>query len=141
MKENIFIKRYVMACAISIVIALVGFISMSTLPVEQYPNIAPPQVSVSTTYTGADPGTIMESVIRPLEEEINGVPGMMYITSKATSTGNVTINVFFEQGTDPDIATVNVQNRVSKGQSSLPSDANTATTSFPTTWTSTSCRV
>jgi len=122
MKENIFIKRYVMACAISIVIALVGFISMSTLPVEQYPNIAPPQVSVSTTYTGADPGTIMESVIRPLEEEINGVPGMMYITSKATSTGNVTINVFFEQGTDPDIATVNVQNRVSKGQSSLPSD-------------------
>jgi hydrophobe/amphiphile efflux-1 (HAE1) family protein len=111
-----------MACAISIVIALVGFISMSTLPVEQYPDIAPPQVSVATTYTGADPKTIMESVIQPLEEEINGVPGMMYITSKATSSGNVTINVFFEQGTDPDIATVNVQNRVSKGQASLPAD-------------------
>ena len=122
MKNNIFIDRYVMACAISIVIALVGFISMSTLPVEQYPDIAPPQVSVVTSYTGADPNTIMESVIQPLEEEINGVPGMMYITSKATASGNVTINVFFEQGTDPDIATVNVQNRVSKGQASLPSD-------------------
>ena len=111
-----------MACAISIVITLVGFICMSTLPIEQYPNIAPPQVSVTTTYTGADPSTIMKSVIQPLEESINGVDGMMYMSSKATSTGNVSIEVFFKQGTDPDMATVNVQNRVAKAQSQLPSD-------------------
>ena len=122
MKNNIFINRYVMACAISIVIALVGFICMNSLPVEQYPNIAPPQVSVSTSYTGADPNTIMKSVIQPLEESINGVNGMMYMSSKATSTGNVSIDVYFEQGTDPDMATVNVQNRVSKAESQLPSD-------------------
>ena len=111
-----------MACAISIVIALVGFICMNSLPVEQYPNIAPPQVSVTTSYTGADPNTIMKSVIQPLEESINGVNGMMYMSSKATSTGNVSIDVYFEQGTDPDMATVNVQNRVSKAESQLPSD-------------------
>ena len=122
MKNNIFINRYVMACAISIVIALVGFICMNSLPVEQYPSIAPPQVSVTTYYTGADPNTIMKSVIQPLEESINGVNGMMYMSSKATSTGYVSIDVFFEPGTDPDMATVNVQNRVAKAESQLPSD-------------------
>ena len=122
MKNNIFINRCAMACAISIVIALVGFISMNSLPVEQYPNIAPPSVEVSTNYTGADVNTIMKSVIRPLEEEINGVSDMTYMTSKATSTGNVTITVYFKQGTDPDMATVNVQNRVSQAESTLPSD-------------------
>lgn len=111
-----------MACAISIVIALVGFIAMKTLPIEQYPNIAPPQVNVSTVYTGADPATIMKSVISPLEESINGVDHMDYMVSKATSTGNVSIDVYFKQGTDPDMATVNVQNRVSKAQSLLPAD-------------------
>ena len=122
MKNNIFINRYVMACAISIVIALVGYISMNSLSVEQYPSIAPPQVMVSTTYTGADANTIMKSVIQPLEESINGVPGMTYITSKATSEGSVSISVFFEQGTDPDMAAVNVQNRVSKASALLPAD-------------------
>ena len=122
MKNNIFINKYVMACAISIVIALVGYISMNSLAVEQYPDIAPPTVSVSTSYTGADPQTIMESVIQPLEESINGVEDMIYMTSKATSSGNVEISVYFKQGTDPDMATVNVQNRVSKATSSLPSD-------------------
>ena len=122
MKNNIFINRYVMACAISIVIALVGYVSMNSLPIEQYPSIAPPQVSVTTTYTGADPKTIMESVVQPLEESINGVSDMIYMTSKATSSGNVSISVFFEQGTDPDMATVNVQNRVSKAQALLPAD-------------------
>ena len=106
-----------MACAISIVIALVGFISMNSLPIEQYPNIAPPQVSVSTSYTGADPSTIMKSVIQPLEESINGVDGMTYMSSKATSTGNVSIDVYFKQGTDADMATVNVQNRVCRRRS------------------------
>ena len=122
MKNNIFINRYVMACAISIVIALVGYISMNSLSVEQYPSIAPPQVMVTTAYTGADANTIMKSVIQPLEESINGVPNMTYITSKASSSGDVSISVFFKQGTDPDMAAVNVQNRVSKAQALLPAD-------------------
>ena len=124
MKNNIFINRYVMACAISIVIALVGYISMSTLPVEQYPDIAPPTVNVSTSYTGADENTVMKSVIQPLEEAINGVNDMTYMTSKASSNGEVEINVYFKQGTDPDMATVNVQNRVTRAQSLLPADVN-----------------
>ena len=111
-----------MACAISIVIALVGFISMKSLSIEQYPNIAPPQVMVITSYTGADANTIMKSVIQPLEESINGVPGMTYMTSKSSSTGDVSISVFFKQGTDPDMAAVNVQNRVSLAQALLPAD-------------------
>ena len=110
-----------MACAISIVLALVGYIAMNSLPIEQYPNIAPPQVEVTTSYTGADPKTIIQSVISPLEESINGVDGMDYMVSKATSTGDVTVDVYFKQGTDADMATVNVQNRVSKAQSQLPS--------------------
>ena len=122
MKGNIFISKYVMACAISIVIALVGFICMSTLPVEQYPDIAPPTVRVSTTYTGADANTIMKSVIQPLEENINGVPGMTYMTSSASNTGDVSIVVYFEQGTDPDMAAVNVQNRVTRATALLPAD-------------------
>ncbi|MBR4645390.1 MAG: efflux RND transporter permease subunit [Bacteroidaceae bacterium] len=122
MKNNIFINKYVMACAISIVIVLGGFICMNSLSIEQYPNIAPPQVCVTTSYTGADPSTIMKSVIQPLEESINGVDNMTYISSKATSTGNVSIDVYFKQGTDPDMATVNVQNRISKAESQLPSD-------------------
>ena len=111
-----------MACAIAIVIMLVGYISLSTLPVEQYPNIAPPTVEVSTSYSGADANTCMKSVIQPLEEQINGVEDMTYMTCTATSTGDVTIMVYFKQGTDPDIATVNVQNRVQQAQSLLPSD-------------------
>ena len=113
-----------MACAISIVIALVGYISMSTLPVEQYPDIAPPTVNVSTSYTGADENTVMKSVIQPLEEAINGVNDMTYITSKASSNGEVEINIYFKQGADPDMATVNVQNRVTRAQALLPADVN-----------------
>ena len=111
-----------MACAISIVIALVGFICMKSLPIEQYPNIAPPTVLVSTTYSGADPNTVMKSVIQPLEEAINGVSDMTYMTSKATSTGSVSIQVYFKQGTDPDMAAVNVQNRVTRATALLPAD-------------------
>ena len=113
-----------MACAISIVIALVGYISMSTLPVEQYPDIAPPTVVVSTSYSGADENTVMKSVIQPLEEAINGVPDMTYITSKASSNGDAETTVYFKQGTDPDMATVNVQNRVTRTQALLPADVN-----------------
>ena len=120
MKNNIFINKYVMACAISIVIALVGYISMSVLPVEQYPDIAPPTVSVTTSYDGADENTVMKAVIQPLEEAINGVNDMTYITSKASSNGEAEINVYFKQGTDPDMATVNVQNRVTRSLALLP---------------------
>lgn len=122
MKENIFIKRSVMAISIAIVISLVGFICLNSLPVEQYPNIAPPTVEVSTSYSGADANTCMKSVIQPLEEQINGVQDMTYMTATASSTGDVTIMVYFKQGADPDMATVNVQNRVSQAESLLPSD-------------------
>jgi hydrophobe/amphiphile efflux-1 (HAE1) family protein len=122
MKNNIFINKYVMACAISVVIALVGYISMSTLPVEQYPDIAPPTVSITTSYSGADENTVMKSVIQPLEEAVNGVTSMDYMTSKASSNGDVEINVYFKQGTDPDMAAVNVQNRVSGALALLPAD-------------------
>ncbi|MBR6716090.1 MAG: efflux RND transporter permease subunit [Prevotella sp.] len=122
MKNNIFINKYVMACAISIVIALVGYISMNTLPVEQYPDIAPPTVSITTSYSGADENTVMKSVIQPLEEAVNGVTGMTYITSKASSNGDVEISVYFKPGTDADMAAVNVQNRVSGALALLPAD-------------------
>jgi len=122
MKGNIFISKHVMACAIAIVIMLVGYISLNTLSVEQYPDIAPPTVEVTTTYSGADANNCMKSVIQPLEEQINGVEDMTYMTSTATSTGDVTIMVYFKQGTDPNIAAVNVQNRVSQAEALLPSD-------------------
>jgi len=122
MKGNIFIDKNVMAIAIAIVISLVGFICLNTLPVEQYPNIAPPTVDVSTSYSGADANTCMKSVIQPLEEQINGVQDMTYMTATASSTGDVNITVYFKQGTDPDMATVNVQNRVTQAQALLPSD-------------------
>ena len=122
MKGNIFIKRPVMAVSISILILVIGLISLFTLPVEQYPDIAPPTVQVSASYTGADAEAVMNSVIMPLEESINGVENMMYITSTATNAGSATINVYFKQGTDPDMAAVNVQNRVSKAQGLLPAE-------------------
>lgn len=111
-----------MAISISILILIIGLISLVTLPVEQYPDIAPPTVYVSATYTGADANAVMNSVIMPLEEAINGVENMMYITSTATNAGSATIQVYFKQGTDPDMAAVNVQNRVSRAQGLLPAE-------------------
>ena len=122
MKGNIFIKRPVMAISISILILAIGLISLFTLPVEQYPDIAPPTVHVSATYTGADANAVMNSVIMPLEESINGVENMMYMTSTATNAGSATIEVYFKQGTNPDMAAVNVQNRVTKAQGLLPAE-------------------
>ena len=110
------------AIAISILILLIGIISLVSLPVEQYPDIAPPTVMVSTTYTGADADAVMNSVIMPLEESINGVENMMYISSTATNTGSATITIYFNQGTDPDMAAVNVQNRVSMAEGLLPAE-------------------
>ena len=109
-----------MGFTISILILLIGFICLKTLPIEQYPDIAPPMVNVQASYSGADPASIMNSVIIPLEESINGVENMAYMTSTASADGSADINVFFEQGTDADMATVNVQNRVSKVQGLLP---------------------
>ncbi len=111
-----------MAIAISILIVAIGLISLVSLPVEQYPDIAPPTVQVEASYTGADAEAVMNSVIMPLEESINGVEDMMYITSTATNAGTATIQVYFKQGTDPDMAAVNVQNRVSKAQGLLPAE-------------------
>lgn len=111
-----------MAICIAVLIVMVGLISLFCLPVEQYPDIAPPTVRVEATYTGADADAVMKSVIMPLEESINGVENMLYITSTATNSGTAQINVYFKQGTDPDMATVNVQNRVSKAQGLLPSE-------------------
>ena len=111
-----------MAISIAIMILLVGAISFSSLPLDQYPDIAPPTVSVYTTYTGASADAVMNAVIQPLEEAINGVENMLYMSSTATNAGSATINVIFKQGTDPDMAAVNVQNRVSRAQGLLPSD-------------------
>ena len=122
MKGNIFIKRPVMAISIAIMILLVGAISFTSLPLEQYPDIAPPTVSVSATYTGASADAVMKAVIQPLEEGINGVENMLYMSSTATNSGSATINVVFKQGTDPDMAAVNVQNRVSRVQGLLPQE-------------------
>jgi len=117
-----FIDRPVLSAVISIVIVLGGVIGLSTLPVEQYPDIAPPTVMVTTSYPGASAETLQNSVIAPLEEAINGVENMTYMTSSATNSGTVTINVYFKQGTDPDMAAVNVQNKVSKATGALPSE-------------------
>lgn len=111
-----------MAISISVLILVIGLISLFTLPVEQYPDIAPPTVYVSANYTGADAEAVLNSVIMPLEESINGVENMMYISSTATNAGSATIQVYFKQGTDPDMAAVNVQNRVSKAQGLLPAE-------------------
>ena len=110
------------AFAISILILIIGVISLVSLPVEQYPDIAPPTVMVTATYTGADADAVMNSVIMPLEESINGVENMMYISSTATNTGSATITIYFNQGTDPDMAAVNVQNRVSMAEGLLPAE-------------------
>ena len=122
MKPKLFIDRPILAGCISVLILMLGIIGLSQLPMEQYPDIAPPTVQVSATYTGASAETVQKSVIVPLEESINGVENMMYMTSSATNTGSATISVYFKQGTDSDMATINVQNKVSKAQGSLPSE-------------------
>ena len=122
MKGNIFVDRKVMAVCLSLLIALVGFICLKTLPIEQYPDIAPPTVMISTSYSGADANTVMKSVVMPIEEAVNGVENMAYMTSEASATGDVSINVYFKQGTDADMAAVNVQNRVSAALGLLPQE-------------------
>ena len=122
MKLDKFINRPVLSTVISILIVILGVIGLATLPVTQYPDIAPPTVSVSATYTGANAQTVLNSVIAPLEDQINGVENMMYIQSSASNNGFAEISVYFNQGTDPDMAAVNVQNRVSMAQGLLPAE-------------------
>ena len=122
MKVSTFIERPVLSAVISITIMVAGIIGLFTLPVEQYPDIAPPTVMVSTTYFGANAETMQKSVVAPLEEAINGVEDMTYMTSSATNSGSVSITVYFKQGTDPDMAAVNVQNRVSRATGQLPAE-------------------
>ncbi|WP_068688405.1 efflux RND transporter permease subunit [Culturomica massiliensis] len=122
MNIRTFIERPILSAVISIAIIVVGIIGLFTLPVEQYPDIAPPTIQVSTTYYGASAETLQKSVIAPLEEAINGVENMTYMTSTASNAGTVTITVYFKQGTDPDMAAVNVQNRVSKATGQLPAE-------------------
>lgn len=122
MKLRTFIDRPILACVISVLILMLGLISLFNLPMEQYPDIAPPTVSVSTSYTGANAETVQKSVIVPLEEAINGVENMTYMTSTATNNGSGSITVYFKQGTDPDMATINTKNRVSEAEGLLPAE-------------------
>lgn len=122
MKIKTFIDRPILAGVISVVIFIIGIIGLSQLAVEQFPEIAPPTVSVYTAYTGANAETLQKSVIVPLEEALNGVENMMYMTSTASNTGSARITIYFKQGTDPDMATVNVQNRIATAQGLLPAE-------------------
>ena len=122
MKLDRFINRPVLSTVISILIVILGLIGLATLPITQYPDIAPPTVSVRATYQGANAQTVLNSVIAPLEDQINGVENMMYMTSNAANNGSAEISIYFKQGPDPDMAAVNVQNRVSMAQGLLPAE-------------------
>lgn len=122
MQIKVFIDRPILAVVISLFVVFLGLIGLSQLPVEQFPEIAPPTVSVSASYTGASAETVQKSVIVPLEEAINGVEDMMYMVSSATSTGSANIQIYFRQGTDGDMAMVNVQNRLASAESLLPAE-------------------
>src|SRR5664279_2278389 len=115
-----FIERPVLSTVISIILLLLGLISMSSLSITQFPDIAPPTVSVNAFYPGANAEVVARSVATPLEEAINGVENMTYMTSNSNNDGTMTLSIFFKSGTDPDIASVNVQNRVAKANSLIP---------------------
>jgi HAE1 family hydrophobic/amphiphilic exporter-1 len=117
---KIFIQRPVLSTVISVIIVILGVLGLIELPISQYPDIAPPTVNVSASYTGANADVVLKSIVIPLEEQINGVENMTYMTSSATNDGNASIKIFFKVGTNPDLAAVNVQNRVSRATSLLP---------------------
>ena len=122
MKLDNFINRPVLSTVISVFIVILGIVGLLWLPVTQYPDIAPPTIQVSATYMGANAQTVLNSVVAPLEEQINGAEGMEYIQSSATNTGSASITVYFRQGYDPNMAAVDVQNRVSQASSMLPAE-------------------
>lgn len=126
MSIKTFVDRPILSSVISIAIVIIGVIALMQLPIEQYPDIAPPTVRVNASYTGASAETVLKSVVVPLEESLNGVENMMYMNSTASNSGSASINIFFRQGTDPDMAMVNVQNRVASAQGLLPSEVTKA---------------
>ena len=126
MKLNTFINRPVLSTVISIIIVILGFIGLTSLPIEQYPDVAPSTISVTANYQGANAETVLNSVVVPLEEQINGVEGMTYMTSTAANDGSCRINIYFEHGVDPDMATINVQNRVTQASNLLPAEVTKA---------------
>lgn len=117
-----FIQRPVLSTVVSIILTLMGLISLTSLPITLFPDIAPPSVQVTATYPGANAEVVARSVATPLEEAINGVENMTYMTSNSSNDGSMTLTVYFKQGTNPDIASVNVQNRVSKATSQIPQE-------------------
>ena len=119
---NIFIKRPILSIVISVIIVLLGALSLNNLPMTQFPSVAPPEVNVTVEYTGANAETVTKAAIVPLERAINGVPGMKYMSSDAGNDGVGVVQVIFEVGTDPDIAAVNVQNRVAAVMGELPEE-------------------
>ena len=123
---KIFIQRPVLSTVISVIIVILGVLGLISLPIAQYPDIAPPTVNVAASYTGANADVVLKSIIIPLEEQINGVENMTYMTSTATNDGSASIKIFFKVGTDPDLAAVNVQNRVSRATSLLPAEVTQA---------------
>lgn len=126
MNVRTFIDRPILSGVISVAILIIGAIALVQLPLEQFPDIAPPTVNVMANYTGASAETVQKSVVVPLEEAINGVENMMYMTSRATNSGQANITIFFKQGTDPDMSVVNVQNRVAEAQRLLPAEVTKA---------------
>ena len=120
--SKFFINRPIFAAVISILIVLVGFISMNSLPISQYPELAPSNIAVTAAYPGANAAIIADTVAGPIEKEVNGVEGMIYMKSTSTNSGTYSLNVTFESGTDPDMASVFVQNRVAGAMSSLPAE-------------------
>ena len=122
MFSEFFIKRPIFATVISLIIVLAGLVSIKVLPVEQYPNIVPPEIQISATYPGATAEVLADTVAAPIEQELNGVNNMIYMYSTATSSGYLTIGVVFEIGTDPDQATIDVNNKVQIAMAKLPSE-------------------
>ena len=122
MFSEFFIKRPIFATVLSLIIVITGIISIKGLAIEEYPQVTPPQVSITATYVGASAETISKTVAAPLEQQINGVENMMYMSSTSSSDGTLSINVYFKIGTDADQATINVNNRVQMALNSLPSE-------------------
>ncbi|HCX58678.1 MAG TPA: hydrophobe/amphiphile efflux-1 family RND transporter, partial [Sphingobacterium sp.] len=121
-----FINRPVLATVVSIILVILGLVGLKLLPVSRFPEIAPPSVLVSLSYPGANAETVAKSVLLPIEEAINGVEDMTYIKSSASNSGSGSVSVYFKTGTNPDIASVNVQTRISKAISSIPAEVNEA---------------
>ena len=122
MNSNFFIDRPIFSTVISVLIVVVGAIGLTMLPVDQYPDIVPPVVRVSTSYPGADAQTVTQAVATPLEQELNGTPGMIYMESSSSNSGSFSATITFDINTDPDLAAVDVQNRIKKGESRLPAE-------------------